>query len=95
MAGIVSGANGVSPGLMLSQAGLDERRYVALSGRVYAFADATRSPIVPGDLLTTSSMPGRAMKATDQRRSQGSIIGKAMSALRSGTGLVLVLVSLQ
>jgi hypothetical protein len=35
------------------------------------------------------------MKATDKERSQGAIIGKAMSSLASGKGLVLVLVNLQ
>ena len=35
------------------------------------------------------------MKATDHARAQGAIIGKAMSTLREGKGMVLVLVSLQ
>ncbi|MFT7670022.1 MAG: hypothetical protein ACI8X5_002729, partial [Planctomycetota bacterium] len=51
--------------------------------------------IQPGDRLTTSSLAGFAMKATDTTRSVGSVIGKAMSALAGNTGLVLVLVNLQ
>jgi hypothetical protein len=35
------------------------------------------------------------MKVTDRERSQGTILGKAMSGLDEGEGLVLVLVSLQ
>ena len=35
------------------------------------------------------------MKVADHDRAQGAIIGKAMSKLESGKGLVLVLVSLQ
>ena len=35
------------------------------------------------------------MKATDHDRAQGAIIGKAMSSLEEGTGMVLVLVTLQ
>ena len=35
------------------------------------------------------------MKATDQARTAGAVLGKAMSSLESGRGLVLVLVSLQ
>lgn len=35
------------------------------------------------------------MRVTDYARSQGAIIGKAMTALSEGEGLVLVLVSLQ
>jgi hypothetical protein len=35
------------------------------------------------------------MKVNDHARSQGATLGKAMSPLKSGRGLVLVLVSLQ
>jgi len=68
---------------------------IALSGRVYALATAANGPIKPGDLLTTSEVSGHAMKATDRERWDGAIIGKAMSTLESGEGLVLVLVNLQ
>jgi hypothetical protein len=68
---------------------------VALSGRVYCWADATYGPIQPGNLLTTSDTPGHAMRASDYERAQGAMIGKAMSALGEGRGLVLVLVTLQ
>ena len=96
VAGIVSGANGVNPGLMLSQQGvLEGNQNVALSGRVYVQADASTAPIKPGDLLTTASTPGHAMKVTDPARAQGAILGKAMTPLNDGRGLVLVLVSLQ
>lgn len=96
VAGIVSGANGVNPGLTLQQQGaLDGGQHVALSGRVYALADATHGAIKPGDLLTTSDTPGHAMKAADRDRAQGAVIGKAMTGLKQGQGLVLVLVSLQ
>jgi hypothetical protein len=70
-------------------------RPVSLSGRVYVWADAAHDPIQPGDLLTTSDIPGHAMKVTDYSRAQGAVLGKAMSALPAGKGLVLVLVSLQ
>jgi hypothetical protein len=96
VAGIVSGANGINPGIALQQEGkLEGGQNVALTGRVYVLADATDAAIKPGDLLTTSSMPGHAMKATDHARAQGAVLGKAMSALSQGTGMVLVLVSLQ
>jgi hypothetical protein len=35
------------------------------------------------------------MKATDQTRTHGAVLGKAMSPLSDGKGLVLVLVTLQ
>lgn len=74
---------------------LEGGQNVALSGRVYALATAANGPIKPGDLLTTSEVPGHAMKATDFVRWQGAVIGKAMSSLENGEGLVLVLVNLQ
>jgi len=66
-----------------------------MTGRVYVWADASNGPITPGDLLTTSTTPGQAMKATDPSRSFGATIGKAMTGLEKGRGLVLVLVNLQ
>jgi hypothetical protein len=96
VAGVVSGAGGINPGLTLTQEGvLEGGQNVALSGRVYASATAANGPIKPGDLLTTSEVPGHAMKATDRERWDGTIIGKAMSSLENGEGLVLVLVNLQ
>lgn len=96
VAGIVSGANGIQPGIsMVQEATLEAGRNVALSGRVYALVDATAAPVEPGDLLTTSDTPGHAMKVMDHARGQGAIVGKAMSGLKHGQGLVLVLVSLQ
>ena len=97
VAGCVSGANGVNPGLTMQQDGTvaDEAFPVALTGRVYCLADASYGPIQPGDLLTTSDIPGHAMKVTDYAMGQGAILGKAMSSLDEGKGLVLVLVTLQ
>ena len=96
VAGVVSGAGGINPGLTLTQEGvLEGGQNVALSGRVYALATAANGPIKPGDLLTTSDIPGHAMRATDFVRWQGAVIGKAMSGLEKGEGLVLVLINLQ
>ncbi len=98
VAGIISGANGINPGLTLSQEGTmaDGSHPVALTGRVWCLVDAdANGPVQPGDLLTTSGTPGHAMKASDRKLSFGTSIGKAMTALDQGRGLVLVLVSLQ
>ena len=96
VAGVVSGANGVKPGIMIQQDGLnDGGRNVALTGRVYAKATAKNGAIHAGDLLTTADLPGCAMKVSDHGRAQGAILGKAMSGLREGDGMVLVLVTLQ
>lgn len=97
VAGIISGAGGLQSGMKMGQTGTDAdgEHPVALTGRVYVKADASSGAIQPGDLLTTSSLPGHAMKVADYSIAHGAIIGKAMTALDSGTGLVLVLVSLQ
>jgi len=97
VAGCVSGANGLNPGLVMQQEGsvADGTFPVALSGRVYCWADASYGPIEPGDLLTTSDTAGHVMAVSDYVKAQGAIIGKAMMALEEGRGLILVLVSLQ
>jgi hypothetical protein len=96
VAGVLSGANGIHPGIQMQQQALVEGgKNVALTGRVYVLADAGNGPIKPGDLLTTSDTPGHAMKVSDHARGQGAILGKAMSGLKQGKGMVLVLVTLQ
>ena len=96
VAGIISGANGVNPGISLHQEGaMEGGQNVALSGRVYVQAETSNGAIEPGDMLTTSDSPGYAMKVTDHSRAQGAVIGKAMTPLKQGSGQVLVLVTLQ
>jgi hypothetical protein len=96
VAGIISGAGGINPGIRLSQDNaFTVGQNVAISGRVYCRVDASYGAIEPGDLLTTSPIPGYAMKASDRSRSYGAVIGKAMTSLESGQDLVLVLVNLQ
>lgn len=97
VAGVVSGAGNIKPGLMMGQLGslADGEVPVALTGRVYVQVDATEAPIAPGDLLTTGALPGHAMRADDERRRSGAILGKALTGMPAGRGLVLALVSLQ
>ncbi len=96
VAGIISGANGVAPGIHMGQDGvMDGKHKVAMTGRVYVKATTANGKIQPGDLLTTSDLPGYAMKVSDRDRAPGATVGKAMSALDEETGLVLVLVNLQ
>jgi hypothetical protein len=96
VAGVVSGAGGLRPGIVLDrQPGVGSRCPLALVGKVFCNADASYEPIGLGDMLTTSSTPGHAMKATDPVRAFGAVLGKALGELRSGRGLVPVLVALQ
>ena len=55
--------------------------------------DASYGAIRPGDLLTTSATPGHAGRAENPR--PGTILGKALESLESGTGLIRVLVTLR
>jgi hypothetical protein len=94
VAGIVAGAKGMGSGVRL---GPDQFDYdVALAGRVFCNVETINSDIQPGDLLTTSSIPGYAMKAADHSRTHGTILGKAMEPLEKGQkGQILVLITLQ
>ncbi|MCP4375124.1 MAG: hypothetical protein GY794_02935, partial [bacterium] len=88
VAGVISGAGGVNPGVVMQQEEMVDSHPVALTGRVYVWADATNGPIQPGDLLTTSDTPGHAMAVTDYEQAHGAILGKAMSSLDEGQELV-------
>lgn len=96
VAGVVSGAQGYPPGMTLRGIEPQEgRRTVTLTGTVYCLATSSNGPIRAGDLLTTSSVPGHAMRATDREAAHGAVLGKAMEALQGDTGLILVLANLQ
>jgi hypothetical protein len=104
VAGIISGAAGYKPAMVLgreqrSQVGEDDKQKkrlpIALMGKVFCKVDARDSPIETGDLLTTSSTKGYAMKAQDHAKAFGAIIGKALGSLKEGLGMIPVLVTLQ
>jgi hypothetical protein len=95
VAGIVSGAAGLRPGIVLGRRREGGRIPVALFGKVNCRIDASYGPVVAGDLLTTSETPGHAMRAKPGHRALGAVIGKALRALNSGRDLVPVLVALQ
>jgi hypothetical protein len=94
VAGIVTGGKKLGSGVCL---GVGRYQYhVALAGRVYCNVVAYSTEISPGDLLTTSSIPGYAMAVKDFNKAQGAILGKAMEKMPLGKkGQILVLVSLQ
>ena len=90
--GIVSGDAHAGPAIRLNK-GSDSGVCVALVGRVPCKADARLEPIRVGDLLSTSDLPGYAMRTSQP--TPGTVLGKAMTALPEGTGTVIALVSLQ
>jgi peptidyl-Asp metalloendopeptidase len=68
-----------------------ERPLLALIGRVPVKVTTENGPIHPGDLLTSASKPGYAMRCESAEKCEGAIIGKALEPLEEGEGLILVL----
>jgi hypothetical protein len=66
---------------------------LAVVGIVPCKVTAENGPIKPGDLLVTSSLPGHAMR--DANPEIGTVVGKALGTLTTGTGVMDVLVTLQ
>ncbi|MCI0539506.1 MAG: hypothetical protein L0Z50_30210 [Verrucomicrobiales bacterium] len=96
--GIISGGNGVKPGLVLRDEGnpqTDGDQPIALTGQVWCHADASFGAIIPGDLLTTSSTPGHAMKVSEETKARFAVLGQALTGLKEGRGWVQVLVGKQ
>lgn len=74
----------------------DENRIaVAILGIVPVKVSTENGSIEPGDLLTTSTNLGYAMKCSDKIACLGAVIGKALEGLDEGTGVIQVLVSLR
>jgi hypothetical protein len=67
---------------------------IALSGTVPCKVDAGYGAIRPGDLLTVSPTPGHAMRAGDPAP-QGTVLGKALEPMETGTGTIRVLVMMR
>jgi hypothetical protein len=96
VAGILSGAGTYRPAIVLDrQPDREGRRPVALAGKTWCKVEAESAPVRVGSLLTTSSLPGHAMAATDRGRAFGAVLGKALAPLAAGVGVVPVLVALQ
>jgi hypothetical protein len=94
VAGVISGAGEYRPGIVLDRRKGENRVPIALVGKVFCKVDAQNAPIAVGDLLTSSSTPGYAMKATDPFKTFGTVIGKALRPLESGRGTIPILISL-
>ncbi len=93
VAGVISGAGGLRPAIVLDPQPNGTGAPLALMGKAFVYVDADRGPIRVGDMLTTSSTSGHAMAVSDTSRAFGAVIGKALTALPSGRGLVKALLS--
>jgi hypothetical protein len=96
VAGVVSGAGTFKPGIVLDkQPTRENRKPIALMGKVFCKVDANYGAIEVGDQLTTSDRPGHAMRVSDPLKGIGATIGKALRPLQEGQGLIPILIALQ
>lgn len=94
--GVVSGAGALKPAVTLGPSPSTVRTAaIALVGTAFCRVAADEAPIEAGDLLTSSDVPGHAMKASDPARSFGAVIGKALAPLRKGRDLIPMIIALQ
>jgi hypothetical protein len=96
----VAGVYSTRPGMLGAEKGgvtrVDaEDLPVAIIGIVPTKVSAEAGPIQVGDLLTTSSTPGYAMRCEDRLKCFGATLGKAMETLAEGMGVIKVLVTLR
>jgi hypothetical protein len=96
---LVAGIYSTKPGVLatphLMAEGAANEIPLAIVGIVPCKVSAENGPIMPGDLLVTSSTPGHAMKGTERNRMLGAVVGKALEPLSAGKGVIQVLVTLQ
>jgi hypothetical protein len=98
---LVAGVYSTKPGIVASPrtmgAVTQQEVPLAVVGIVPTKVTAENGAINTGDLLVSSSTPGRAMKGTDRTRMVGAVIGKALEPLPAGQkeGTIQVLVTLQ
>ncbi len=91
--GVVSDKPTIVGGSTIDMDGNAGKVAVAILGIVEVRASAAAGPIHPGDLLCAGSEPGTAEKAVWAY--PGTIIGKALEALPSGSGKIRMLVTLR
>ena len=94
--GVISGAGQYRPGIVLDrQPEATDRAPVALMGKVCVCVTDANGPIRVGDLLTTSDLPGHAMRAGTAEQSFGAVVGKALGPHDAGTGMIPMVIALQ
>ena len=94
VAGVYSTQPGFVAGAGDDSANLSDQVPLAVMGVVPVKATAENGPIQPGDLLTSSSTPGHAMRAGADP-APGTIIGKALEPWETGSGVIQMLVMLR
>lgn len=97
---LVAGVYSTRPGILATTHRMDDPIVasevpLAVIGIVPCNVTAEGGPINVGDLLVSSSSPGRAMKGVDRSRMLGAVVGKALEPLAEGSGVIQVLITLQ
>jgi len=98
---LVAGIYATKPGVLATTHDISDPRIanaeipMAIVGIVPCKVTNENGDIEVGDLLVTSSTPGRAMKGTDRSKMTGAVVGKALQAMHGKNGVIEVLVSLQ
>ena len=95
--GVVAGGGRYRSGIVMDHRADAGGQWVpiAMVGKAACRVDTLHGPVRVGDLLTSSPTPGCAMPATDPSRAFGTVIGKALTPLDEGIGLVDMIISLQ
>jgi hypothetical protein len=89
LAGVISTQPGVVLGARTQSEG---RALLALVGRVPVKATTENGPIRLGDLLTSASKPGYAMRCESAAQCEWALLGKAISSLEHGEGVIVMLI---
>ena len=92
--GVISGAGGFRPGMVIgSRADGSRDLPVAMSGVIYVRVSGEAGAVQAGDLLVPSSAAGVGMRAADSVAAAGKVFGKALQPWSgAGEGLVRMLV---
>lgn len=94
VAGVITTKPGVLMNASEERQTLKDGPALALAGRVPVKVSSENGAINPGDLLVASSTPGHAMKAP-ANPAAGTVIGKSLGSLETGTGRVEMVVMLR
>ena len=90
---LVAGVVSTAPGITLGGNGGGSRALLALVGIIPVKVTNEGGPILPGDLLVTSSTPGRAMRWAEPGPCPCSLVGKALEPMTDERGVILVLLT--
>lgn len=94
---LVVGVISTNPGIVMANTlgNSDKRPTLALVGRIPVKVVAENGPIQIGDLLTTSSTPGYAMRCKSRQDCKEAILGKALEVSQTQKGKILMLITLR